>query len=169
MKVRKASVHDAFDIAKVHIDCWRTTYKGIIPDDFLNKMSEENGEKNWKDIISKQNVCVAELNRNEIVGFATGGKERTGKYPNYRGELHAIYILQAHQRKGIGKQFLKPVIESLIQHNILSMAVTVLADNESRLFYENLEAKKIDAILIEIARKKLTGLVYGWKDIRTLI
>lgn len=32
MIIRKAKLDDATGIAKVHVDSWRTTYKGIIPE-----------------------------------------------------------------------------------------------------------------------------------------
>ena len=34
MKIRQANIEDAQGIGKVHVDSWRTTYKGILPDDF---------------------------------------------------------------------------------------------------------------------------------------
>ena len=37
MKIRKAIVEDATGIGTVHVDSWRTTYKDIIPDEFLEK------------------------------------------------------------------------------------------------------------------------------------
>lgn len=37
MQVRIATLNDAAGIAKVHVDSWRTTYKGIIQEEFLNK------------------------------------------------------------------------------------------------------------------------------------
>ncbi|UZM97600.1 hypothetical protein OL548_21075 [Lysinibacillus sp. MHQ-1] len=38
MKIRKAIVEDATGIGTVHVDSWRTTYKDIIPDEFLEKI-----------------------------------------------------------------------------------------------------------------------------------
>ncbi|MGM8214726.1 GNAT family N-acetyltransferase [Bacillaceae bacterium W0354] len=168
MKIRKASSNDALGVAKVQVDSWKTTYKNIVPDEYLEQMTYENREKKWKDIISNQAVFIAENNSGEIIGFSNGGKERTGKYPDYKGELYAIYILEEHQRKGIGKLLLEPVIENLKQNNILSMTVSVLEDNKSRLFYEYLGARKIDTMEIEISGKKLNELVYGWKDITAI-
>lgn len=66
-------------------------------------MTYENREKKWKDIISKQAVFVARNNKDEIVGFSNAGEERTSKYPDYKGELYAIYILKEYQGKGLGK------------------------------------------------------------------
>ena len=168
MKVRKANPKDAIGVAKVQVDSWKTTYKNIIPNVFLNKMTYDSREQKWKEIISNQSVFVAETNEGEIVGFSNGGKERTGKYPNYSGELYAIYILETYQRKGLGKILLKPIIEDLKQNNIFSMTVLVLEENSSRLFYESLGAKQIDTIEIDILDKKLNELVYGWADIRVI-
>ena len=33
MKIRRATVEDVTGIAHVHVETWRSTYKGIIPDD----------------------------------------------------------------------------------------------------------------------------------------
>ena len=46
--IRKAELEDAKGIAKVHVDSWRTTYKGIVPDTFLENLSYENREQIWK-------------------------------------------------------------------------------------------------------------------------
>jgi ribosomal protein S18 acetylase RimI-like enzyme len=169
MKIRKANSTDAKGVAKVQVNSWKTTYKNIVPDEYLKQMTYESRGQKWKDIISNQAVFVAETNEGEIVGFSNGGKERTGKYPNYKGELYAIYILEEYQRNGLGKLLLEPIIEDLKQKEIFSMTVLVLEKNNSRLFYESLGAKKIDTVEIEILDKKLNELVYGWKDIREIV
>ena len=44
MFIRKANIEDAMGIAKVHVDSWRTTYKGIVPEVFLENLSyDEKG------------------------------------------------------------------------------------------------------------------------------
>lgn len=169
MKVRKAVLSDAKGIAIVQVDSWRTTYKGIVSDDYLQKLSYEEHEKIWHGAISQKTMYVAEDNDGKIVGFSIGGKERSGNYPDYKGEVYAIYILQEHQGKGIGTLLMKPVVADFLEEHITTMAVYVLEDNDARFFYEALGAKKIDSVEIEIGGKKLTELVYGWDDIREFI
>jgi GNAT superfamily N-acetyltransferase len=169
MKVRKAVPGDEIGIAKVQVDSWKTTYENIIPGSYLKQMTYESREQQWKDIISDQAVFVAENPEGEIVGFSNGGRERTGNYPGYDGELYAIYILKAYQRKGLGKLLLKPLFQDLVQKGIFSVIVLVLEENDSRLFYESLGARILDTVQLEIAGKKLNELVYGWEDIRELI
>lgn len=169
MKIRKAVLTDAKGIAIVQVDSWRTTYKGIVPDDYLQSMSYKDREKIWRDAMSQTTIYVAEDKHGKIVGFSIGGEERSGNYPDYKGEVYAIYILKDYQGKGIGKQLMKPVVNDLLEQNINSMIVLVLEKNISKVFYEALGATKIDSIEIEIGGRKLTELVYGWENIREIV
>ncbi|WP_010676680.1 GNAT family N-acetyltransferase [Bacillus timonensis] len=166
MKIRKAILCDAKGIAKVHVDSWKTTYSGIVPDEFLQQLSYEAKENMWKKGIPNGHVFVGENEQGEIVGFACGGKERSGSYENYHGELYAIYILQEYQRQGLGKRLVVPVVKQLLNKNINTMLVFVLEENKSCLFYEGLGACKLDTVEDEIGGKKVKEAVYGWDDLK---
>lgn len=168
MEIRRAHIDDSFAVAKVQVDTWHTTYTNIIPDEYLAQMTYENREKQWMEIITNQDVFVAENNQGQIVGFSNGGIERTGNYPEYTGELYAIYILEEYQGKGIGKLLLEPLIESLINKGIYSMTVSVLMENKARLFYEHLGATKLDCVKLKVMEKELEEVIYGWEDIRKI-
>src|SRR4051812_39732747 len=109
MKIRPADPNDADAIAKVHVDSWRTTYKGLVPDDYLASLAYEQRAEMWRDILTNfaetNFVYVAEAGHNQIVGFVSGGPERNND-PIYVGELYAIYLLDAYQRQGIGRQLM---------------------------------------------------------------
>jgi L-amino acid N-acyltransferase YncA len=109
MRIRKAIASDAMGIAKVQVDTWRTTYQGIVPDDYLDSMTFENREHKWKEILKEGTVYVAE-EKGKVCGFSCGGKQRSENYPAYAGELYAIYLDQQYQRRGIGSLLLKPLL-----------------------------------------------------------
>ncbi|MCY9076700.1 GNAT family N-acetyltransferase, partial [Bacillus inaquosorum] len=46
--LREAKVEDIKDIAKVHVDSWGTTYRGIVPADYLNSLNYKEFEDKWK-------------------------------------------------------------------------------------------------------------------------
>ncbi|WP_419881593.1 hypothetical protein ACN6MY_19120 [Peribacillus sp. B-H-3] len=50
-------------------------------------MNYEGREQLWKGNIPNNDVFVAENEEGEIVGFSSGGKEKSGKYPDYSGEI----------------------------------------------------------------------------------
>jgi hypothetical protein len=46
--VREARQEDAAAIVCVHVDSWRTSYRGILPEGFLAGMSYEGFEDRWR-------------------------------------------------------------------------------------------------------------------------
>ena len=131
-------------------------------------MKYEDRIGKWVEKTTSQAVYVAETNNGEIVGFSNGGIERTGNYPEYKGELYAIYILENQQRKGLGRLLIQPIINDLLNQGIESMAVWVLEENDSKYFYESLGAKKVDTSEINLAGINHREILYGWKDIRSI-
>ncbi|MCD5323204.1 MULTISPECIES: GNAT family N-acetyltransferase [Pontibacillus] len=168
MRIRKAKMGDGRNVAKVQVDTWKTTYKGVVPDQVLEKMTYDSREKQWKGIIETQSIYVAETAEGEIVGFSNGGKERSGKYEGYEGELYAIYIRDEHQNKGLGRKLVRPVVEDLLKEGISSMVVLVLRENPACRFYESLGAVEIASVPIKVGSEALEELVYGWKEIGDL-
>ena len=169
MLIRKAEIEDVKGIAKVHVDSWRTTYKGIVPDTFLKSLSYEQRELIWKKGIKENHVFIAENENGRIVGFSTGGKERTGKYEAYTGELYAIYLLKEYQGKGIGRSLVQSVVNDLNGKNLNSMLIWAIEENPACRFYEALGGKQVDTEEIEIAGKKLSEVAYGWNEIADFI
>ncbi|MEN1968659.1 GNAT family N-acetyltransferase [Lentibacillus sp. N15] len=166
--IRKAVATDAKGIANVHVDSWRTTYKGILPDALLDNLSYSRRMKQWEQNIAQQHVFVVENDQGEIVGFSAGGKERTGKYPSYTGELYAIYILQAYQGKGLGKLLVQPVVDVLRNLDCHSMLVLVLKENDATYFYEAIGGKQVDVTEETIAGQAVIEVAYGWDDLNSI-
>src|SRR5690349_14457491 len=105
--IRPAQPADAGGIARVHVDSWRTTYRGIVPDDVLARLSYEDRERRWHQILfapgAEQFAFVAKTSTGRVIGFANGGPEREHN-AEYPGEISALYLLQEYQRKGIGRR-----------------------------------------------------------------
>jgi GNAT superfamily N-acetyltransferase len=165
--IRKACSADAVGIARVHVDSWRTTYRGIVPDDYLARLSYERRTNIWMQILSdpesRELHYVAEDQSGQIVGIASGGPERTSD-PVYTGELYGIYLLEEHQRKGLGRQLVRAVVGRLAEVGIRSMLVWVLADNTSRGFYEALGGQLVRRGQREIGGVVFGTVAYGWSD-----
>ena len=99
--IRLARLDDAPAIAEVHVASWRTTYKGIFSDTLLDSLSVDKREQSWRETLAlpePNSVTLVACNVDGgIVGFISGGAERTGRL-GYEGELYAIYLLQLAQR-----------------------------------------------------------------------
>lgn len=46
--IRKATIKDASEIAKIQVEGWQTTYKSIIPRQYLDTLSHESKTKNGR-------------------------------------------------------------------------------------------------------------------------
>lgn len=170
--IREASASDAPGIARVHIDSWRATYRGVVPQTYLDSLDYDERAATWERVLSQfaatNAVHVAEDPRNGIVGFASGGPERSGD-PAFRGELYAIYVLPEFQRKGLGARLTLAVVDHLARTGLNSMLVWVLADNHSaRKFYERLGGRRVRTQSIEVGGVSLEEVAYGWQDIEVL-
>jgi GNAT superfamily N-acetyltransferase len=172
MHIRTAHMHDAAAIATVHVESWRTTYKGIVPDDFLARLSEARREQLWRQVLadpsSSSFVYVAEDARGTVIGFVSGGPERSGD-PVYTGELYAIYLLAQHQGQGIGRQLVITLVNRLLQDGMPALLLWVLAKNPARRFYERLGGRPVDDKTVTIGGVPLIEVAYGWRDARLII
>src|SRR4051812_34585931 len=81
-QIRDARIDDARAIATVHVDSWRSGYRGIVPDDFLDALSVDRRMEFWRKVMASATdrsvLLVACDAVGSIIGFASGGAERTG-------------------------------------------------------------------------------------------
>lgn len=171
MPIRAARSQDSPAIAKVHVESWRTTYAGIVPQIYLDQLSVEQRAEYWHGVIANTDrqsvIYVAEDDQEQIIGFAIGGPEREGD-PTYSAEIYAIYVFKNAQRGGIGRRLAAAVCEDLKQRGHRSLLIWVLADNPSRGFYEALGGQFVREKEIEIGGAILRELAYGWKDLAVI-
>lgn len=171
MRIREATIHDLEGIAIVHVDSWRSTYKGLIADSYLARLSVDKRIENWKwtfnNLHQNEIIYVALNDMDQIIGFSNGGKSRHTEYP-YEAELYAIYLLQEYQGQGVGKLLLRSVVESLMRSGYTSMMVWVLDDNPAIQFYKAFGATQIGEKEISIGEDKYLELAYAWKSMDNL-
>ncbi len=169
--IRTASPADVSGIARVHVDAWRSTYCGVVPQAFLDALSYRDREALWSRVLNTppQASClfVAEDAVQGVVGFAHGARERTG-HSTYEGELYAIYLLEAFQGRGLGQNLSLAVVASFIGRGIRSMLAWVLADNPACRFYEAMGGSRIEVKRVTIGGAELDEIAYGWTDITTI-
>ncbi|ALC90550.1 GNAT family acetyltransferase [Bacillus sp. FJAT-18017] len=165
MIIRQAKLKDAEGIARVHVNCWRTTYKNIVPDEYLDSLSYEKRTELWKNNISRSDnyVYVAETKEGQIIGFADGGK-RVSNEVEHSGDVTSIYILEHYQGRGIGRSLLDPLFRTFVKLGYQTVFVEVLEDNKSKFFYEKLGASLYTTTTIEIHGKLLQLLTYQWTN-----
>ncbi len=165
--IRKALKSDAEAIAKVHVQSWKETYKNIVDDSYLNNLDVLKKTQMWEKIFEnnekKEANLVVENSHSEIVGFICGGAARTHK-DKFEGEIYAIYILKDYQKKGLGSSLLKALTSELRNYGFKNMFVTVLKNNDAKIFYQKHGAKLFHSDKVEIGEQVLEEEMYGWEE-----
>jgi L-amino acid N-acyltransferase YncA len=167
-RVRTAVLEDAVHIGHVQAQSWKSTYKGIVHDSYLDAINAEE-RAGWSEnriINSAEDVLVlVEQESNKIIGFAYIGKCRE-KNVAADGEIHAIYLYQEFQGKGGGKLLFSEAVARLKKKNYLSMMVSVLTENRSGCaFYEKLGGRYIGVDKVVIEDYSYATSTYFWEKL----
>ena len=102
IKIRPATLKDALSVATINILGWKTTYRGLVPDDLLDNLSvTEKRIQKFADHISETEIFLIAENETGVVGYLSGGKTRNTDLP-YPYEIYTFYIHPDFQRQGIG-------------------------------------------------------------------
>jgi GNAT superfamily N-acetyltransferase len=163
---------DAAAIARVRVDAWRATYRGMIPDAYLDAMSVDAGAAQWRRILDappgRFAVFVAEED-DAVVGFASGLLLDPPKQ-GCDAELAAIYLRADRQRTGIGRRLVGAVAAALRNRGVTALLTWVIAGNRpARAFYEALGAGLLVEQPFQWDGVDLVEAGYGFRDLDRLV
>ena len=168
IRLRPAKAADARAIARIHVETWRTTYPGMLPDKALIDMTVDSKARAWRHALEKPNaagaVLLAEGAEEGVIGFASAGHNRHPNLP-FAGEVETLYVLPDWQNQGIGRQLLAGCFEALRGHGLASAMVWVLADNPARFFYERMGGRRAGERDENLWGATLHEIAYGWSAI----
>jgi len=166
-RITPAGHEDAAAIARVHVDGWRTAYRGLLPSTFLDSLSYAQREDLWRGVLADpvgRHIFVAREMDGPVVGFGTGGRPQV-RSPGYLGELQALYVLDGHQRRGVGTGLFTAVATAFVEEGIDSMLTWVFAENPAVRFCDHLGGHRFDERSIEIAGQAIDEVAFGWTDL----
>ena len=170
--IRRAAATDATAIAGVRIACWRETYRGIVPDTYLDAMDVEKSGELWTRVLTAApagaSVFVAE-DDGAIVGFSAGNMLKEPRH-ELNAELTAIYLRRPYQHAGIGRRLVEQVAAAQREQGANGLIVWVISENKrARAFYEALGATLLTEQPFEWDGVPLVEAGYGFHDLDALI
>ena len=167
MTLREATVADAAGIAFVHVESWRTTYPGIMPQEHLDALSVAERTEVWQGILQNSigGSCtfVAQAENGGIVGFVHGGKERSGD-PDYAAEIQTLYLLKSQQGRGQGRQLMVAAVRHLRENGFPTLMLWTHVRNPARGFYEALGGAAVRSTQRVIKGVTYDDVGYGWDE-----
>ncbi len=134
--IRPAVPGDARDLAEVQVRTWEEAYRGIVPDELIDRRDVAARERVWRDILAGDTLTSVAEADGEVVGFISVGATREPDLP-FSGELFAIYLRAAHWGGGLGSELMLAGERQLRELGYSHATLWVLRDNpRARRFYE---------------------------------
>lgn len=161
--IRAATLDDAPGIAKVHVSSWQATYRGLLPQAFIDARTYQQRLTFWQRALGEGSevlLCVA-TDDDEVIGFAAAGPAR-GDNLACAGELYALYLLPERQRQGIGRKLFLAIRAALKNQGHQSLMLWVLAGNPARYFYQRLGGQMIAERSERFGPKIVREIAFGW-------
>lgn len=133
MEIRyKQASDDSYAISHVYEESWKHTYRGLLPQDFLDELPKGH----WCELFDLPDWhTVVMTDGDEIIGSALFCPSRFEEFKDY-GEIVAIYLLPDYLHKGYGERLLDFVVQALRKLGYKKVFCYVLEGNErARRFY----------------------------------
>ena len=165
--IRPARVSDAPGIAHVLVDTYIDTYRGLLQDSTLKRLSIPGRSTRWEQVISSHGsdiVLVAVDDETGLVlGYAYGGTSRDPALPD--GELYQLYVHPKAQGQHIGERLFLQFARTLWMEDYVSMIVNVLDGSRSIHFYERHGGVSIGSHMTTVDGKNYSESTYRWPDL----
>ncbi|MGE5380002.1 MAG: N-acetyltransferase family protein [Methylocystaceae bacterium] len=162
MKIRSALAEDALTISQIHASSWKAGYRGIVPQQYLDDLSDQYWVTLFQKAITEDLFQVKLILEDNIpVGCISYGKARDKKLSSW-AEIIALYIHPNYFRRGYGQRLLNTAFEELKSNSYKSCYLWVLKENtNARYFYEkNGFHCSSDENNVEVAGEKLIDVRY---------
>lgn len=142
--VRRAVPDDAAELARINVAAWRSAYRGIVPDEFLDKMDaarREQGWRRWVSLPEPDAVFVAAGGaEGRLVAYSgvTAVREEKDRHPSLpTAELSVIYADPMVWGAGAGHAVHEAAVAAMARFGFGHAVLWVFVDNAvARAFYQ---------------------------------
>ncbi len=164
--IRFATREDINQVARLHVESWCSTYKGIINQDYLDNMMNNIDKriKRMNDEFELRKMVVA-IKENEIVGFSEyTDSNKFSTDVSCDCELCGLYVKNEYKNCGIGTLLFEFVSNTFRKLNRSKMLIWCLEDNCPAISFYKKKGGNIEKIKnIEINNKKYNEVALSFK------
>lgn len=138
--VREAGEGDARAIAAVHVLAWEAAYRGLLPDEVLDRLAIDDRERGWQQVLGEQvgdSFTLVATFDGVVAGFcAVVAPSRDEDAGQRTAEVAATYVDPQAWRSGVGSVLLRSAL-SRIRDGGWQEATLWLFDrnDQARAFY----------------------------------
>lgn len=166
MIIKEADVKYIDEIATIHCDSWKSTYKDIVPADLLEKRTYSEQKEKWlKRLFNNDNtnefMYLALTDDDKVIGFATGSIDDPNK--EHDSILFCLYIDDKYHKCGIGRKLVEKIKSELKKQGAEDMVLWAYKDNTACSFYEHIGGKREKEMTDNIGGKEIKEVSFVFK------
>jgi ribosomal protein S18 acetylase RimI-like enzyme len=115
LSVRRAVLADSASIARFQTACWREAYRGVVPQEFLDRVGVAEREVRWRDRLATRSreVALAELD-SSVVGVVSWAA--TGLPSSAGLDLLSLYVGAEQRGTGLANELLQAAVGTRPAH-----------------------------------------------------
>ncbi len=172
MNIRNAEHSDADAIALIHAESWRSSYRGILSNELLDRAVWDERRSFWQKRMrepgTEKRLILLACEKEEVLGFLCLYLDAD---PRWGALLDNLHIVPGMRGRGFGKMLMSRSAAWVLQQRPgLGMYLWVYEQNfEAREFYEKLGGLQEETLLKRtVDGKQVPALRYVWRDLHAL-
>ncbi len=153
--MRRACEADAFTISQLREAVWKTTYRGIYPDEKLDHYPfQQYINRDSEQLRSSDHIWYLFFSGDMPIGYFSFGPYNYGNYKDFELCLNHLYILKPYHGIGLGKWAFDVIINHCRKHNIHQFFCGCNANNLPAMrFYSHLGGIIGDAPRLDVPKE----------------
>ncbi|MCP5081072.1 MAG: GNAT family N-acetyltransferase [Alphaproteobacteria bacterium] len=164
--MRAATEQDAGAITTLHVASWQSSYRGVLPDSYLDGEAETERGAHWNETLSglgpKDLVLLAE-DEQGLRGFIS---VYWRKEPGFDAYLDNLHVRPGHRGGGLGRQLLAGALQRLIAQGARNLCLWAFDQNQGAIrFYERLGGRSLERGFDDFAGSNAPHTKIAWDDL----
>jgi len=139
MEVRLATPEDAEVVANIRVITYQTSYRGYLPDNFLDSLKIDENVTQMTEEYLKDGLMYLATDKDKPVAYA-----HITDRGNDIFEIDALYCHPDYQRKDAGRLLVNTLCQMKRGQGFKHCTISTLKDGPSIAFYEKMGFKKLD-------------------------
>lgn len=170
IEIVDAGPDDAAALACVHAESWKATYRGILPDTYLDSEVDAERDRYWHSALASTRYPIIKLAREDgvIVGFVALHDDPDDA--GYDLTIEHLHLLPETTGRGLGKALMKAAALAVHETGGRTVCLWVFDDNSAAIgFYERLGGVTDAHGTDKFAGGDAPDRRIGWHDLDRLI